>query len=141
MPLWQISHPEGAFSAHDKQTFADDVTAFYTSRLGLPPFYVVTLFQEIPEESFLVGGKTKADTVRIVIEHVAHHIDDPERRRGTGEAFSAIVAPYTVDRGLHVEFHIDETPRDLWMIDGLWPPSAGSDAEKLWVRENRPVPY
>lgn len=85
--------------------------------------------------------ETKTDTVRIVIEHIALHMDDPERRRRSSEEIGKVIAPYTTDRGLHVEFHIDETPRDLWMIDGISPPPSGSDAEKLWVQENRPVPY
>jgi Putative oxalocrotonate tautomerase enzyme len=34
-----------------------------------------------------------------------------------------------------------ETPRELWMIDGFAPPPAGSDAEKLWAKENRAIPY
>ncbi|MFB7113044.1 tautomerase family protein [Streptomyces sp. NPDC056190] len=41
----------------------------------------------------------------------------------------------------YCEFHVDETPRDLWMTDGIAPPPPGSEAEKLWVQENRPVPY
>ncbi|MGI5239282.1 tautomerase family protein [Dactylosporangium sp. CA-139066] len=76
--------------------------------------------------------------------------DFPRVRRKSGgfltelricEGLSRLLAPHTVDRGLYYEFHIDETPRDLWMINGLWPPASGSEAEQLWVRENRPVPY
>ncbi|WP_344640457.1 tautomerase family protein [Kitasatospora cystarginea] len=51
------------------------------------------------------------------------------------------IAPHTTERGLYCEFHVDETPRDLWMTDGVAPPPSGSEAEKLWVQENRPVPY
>jgi hypothetical protein len=51
-----------------------------------------------------------------------------------------VVAPYTTDRGLHTEFHVDETPQDLWMINGLWPPPGGSDGEKLWAEKNATVP-
>ncbi|WP_425300299.1 tautomerase family protein [Nocardia farcinica] len=50
-------------------------------------------------------------------------------------------ASFTHDRGLHCEFHVDETPRDLWMIGGLHPPPAGSAAEKQWVAAGKPVPY
>ncbi|MEU1596043.1 tautomerase family protein [Streptomyces sp. NPDC005708] len=45
------------------------------------------------------------------------------------------------ERGLYVEFHVGETPRELWMVEGQVPPPRGSEAERLWVRENRPVPY
>ncbi|MGI5240266.1 tautomerase family protein [Dactylosporangium sp. CA-139066] len=68
-----------------------------------------------------------------MIDHLARHAPDPATRTQICEA--------TVDRGLYYEFHIDETPRDLWMINGMWPPASGSEAEQLWARENRPVPY
>ncbi|MCQ6245982.1 tautomerase family protein [Streptomyces malaysiensis] len=140
MPLWHVYHPVDAYSAEQKRQFAADVTEFYT-RAGLPKFYVVTLFHDIPESSFLVGGKPSDNTVRVVIEHIARHLTDPDRRRKSAEALNRLLAPHTLDRGLHCEFHIDETPRDQWMIDGRWPPPAGSEAERLWVSENRPVAY
>jgi hypothetical protein len=51
------------------------------------------------------------------------------------------MAPHTLDRGLYLEFHVDESPRDLWMLAGMRPPDPGTEVEKLWARENRPVPY
>ncbi|MCO6008314.1 tautomerase family protein [Actinoallomurus purpureus] len=140
MPLWNIYHPVGTYTARQKLEFAAEVTEFYVQR-GLPKFYVVTLFHEIPESSFLVGAEPSTTTVRIVIEHIARHAKDPAARKQTAEILNRLLAPHTLDRGLHCEFHIDETPRDLWMIDGLWPPPTGSEAEQLWVRENRPFPY
>lgn len=140
MPLWHVYHPVGAYSPDDKQAFAADVTALYTS-FGLPPFYVVTLFHEVEAASFLVGGTASGASVRIVIEHIARHVSDPDQRRRTAAAIGALITPYTTDRDLSVEYHVDETPRDLWMMNGLFPPPSGSDAEKLWARENRPVPY
>jgi phenylpyruvate tautomerase PptA (4-oxalocrotonate tautomerase family) len=140
MPFWNVYHPVGAYTARQKQEFAADVTAFY-ARAGLPKFYVVTLFHEIPESSFLVGGEPSNTIVRIVIDHIARHKEDPAARKQIGERLSRLLAPHTRDRGLYCEFHVDETPRDLWMIEGLWPPASGSEAEQLWARENRPVPY
>ncbi|AJE81842.1 hypothetical protein SLNWT_1466 [Streptomyces albus] len=140
MPLWHFHHPPGAWSAEDRKKLAGEVTALYT-RFGLPPFYVVALFHPVEESSFLVGGEPAGNTVRVVVEHIARHSDDPEFRRRTCEAISGILDPYTRERGLSYEFHIDETPRDLWRIDGLAPPPTRSEAERLWFRENRPVPY
>ena len=140
MPLWQIHHPSGAYTPDDKQRFAADITGFYT-QFGLPRFYVVVLFHELPEDSCFVGGEPAGKAVRITIEHIARHSQSPESRRRTGDALSGLIDPYTRDRGYYVEFHIDETPQDLWMIDGIWPPPARSAAEKLWARENRPIPY
>jgi hypothetical protein len=39
------------------------------------------------------------------------------------------------DRGSDWEWHFDETPIDLTRT----PPE--SDIEKLWAKENRPIPY
>ncbi|MFD1545199.1 tautomerase family protein [Nonomuraea guangzhouensis] len=140
MPLWQVYHPVGAFSEEQKRDFAEDATQFY-ARFGLPKFYVVTLFHEVPRASFLVGGVPSDDTVRVVIEHIARHAEDPGLRERMSEALGRLLAAHTGDRGLHCEFHVDETPRDLWMIDGLCPPPTGSEAEQLWAQHNRPVPY
>ena len=140
MPLWHIYHPANTYSDKDKQEFARDITALYTS-FGLPEFYVVVLFREIEESSYFVGGAPARDTVRIVVEHLARHLDDPDMRRRSTLRLNAIMEPYTRDRGLHWEFHTYESPRDLWMIAGLFPPGAGSEAEKGWARSNKPVPY
>ena len=140
MPLWQVYHPVGAYSEEQKRGFAEDVTQFY-ARFGLPKFYVVTLFHEVPRASFLVGGVPSDDTVRVVIEHIARHAEDSGLRERMSEALGRLLAAHTGDRGLHCEFHIDETPRDQWMIDGLRPPPTGSKAEQLWAQDNRPVPY
>lgn len=140
MPLWHIHHPVGAYSARQKKEFATDITEFYV-RFGLPRFYVVTLFHEVPESSFLVGGEPSATSVRIVVEHIARHVEDPDVRKRMSEALGRLVAPHTQDRGLYCEFHVEETPRDLWMIEGMVPPPSNSEAEQRWVRENRPTPY
>jgi phenylpyruvate tautomerase PptA (4-oxalocrotonate tautomerase family) len=140
MPLWSIYHPPGVYSARDKRDFATAITSVYTA-IGLPKFYVVVNFHEVDPESLLLGGEPASSTVRIVIEHIARHTEAPEARHRIAATISKVIAPYTTDHGLHTEFHIDETPRDLWMINGLWPPPAGSTTEKLWAEQNRPVPY
>ncbi|MEV7603007.1 tautomerase family protein [Kitasatospora sp. NPDC089797] len=140
MPLWHVYHPPGAYTPPQKKQLADDVTGFYT-RFGLPRFYVMVLFHQVEADSFLVGGEPAPDAVRIVVEHIARHTEDPELRRRTRERLAELLAPHTTDRGLYCEFHIDETPQDLWMIDGLTPPPPQSEAERRWARENRPSPY
>ncbi|MFI9275578.1 tautomerase family protein [Kitasatospora sp. NPDC052896] len=140
MPLWHVYHPPGAYSPVQKKQLADDITEFY-ARIGLPRFYVMALFHEVEASSFYVGGEPAQNAVRIVIEHIARHATDPAARRRTREALAALVAPHTTERGLYCEFHIDETAQDLWMMDGIAPPPARSEAEQRWARENRPVPY
>ncbi|MEU6562727.1 tautomerase family protein [Nocardia nova] len=139
MPLWHIYHPADTYSDQDKQDFARDITALYT-RFGLPDFYVVVLFREIDESSIYVAGRPARDTVRIVVEHLARHLDDPDMRRRSTQALDAVMQPYTGGRGLHWEFHTYESPRDLWMIAGQFPPDAGSEAEQAWARAGKPLP-
>ncbi|MFC9358842.1 tautomerase family protein [Rhodococcus sp. NPDC057014] len=140
MPLWHVYHPPGAYTEQDKKDFAKDITAFYTN-VGLPKFYVLSFFHEVPSKSYFVGEEASSDMVRVCIEHTARNVADVKRRRWMVETIAKIINPYTIDRGLHYEFNIDETPMDLWMVDGLWPPEWGSEGEKLWARENKAVPF
>ena len=140
MPLWHVYHPPGTYTPQQKKQLADDITGYY-ARVGLPKFYVVTLFHEIDETSFYIGGEPSPTAVRVVVEHIALHADDPDRRKRISETIARVLAPHTTERGLYCEFHVDETPRDLWMMDGIAPPPSRSEAEQLWARENRPVPY
>jgi len=45
------------------------------------------------------------------------------------------------ERGYRWEIHIDETPFDFWTIQGMKPPPPDSEAEKRWVKEDRPSAY
>ncbi|MET8874300.1 tautomerase family protein [Nocardia sp. NPDC004604] len=139
MPLWHIYHSADTFTAEDKQNFAKDITAYY-AHFGLPEFYAVALFHEVPADSFYVGG-VPTPSVRITIDHLARQVDDPDMRKRMSERLHDLMAPYTHDRGLHVEFNINEVPRDTWMIAGLFPPPPGSDIERGWAETNKPIPY
>jgi phenylpyruvate tautomerase PptA (4-oxalocrotonate tautomerase family) len=140
MPLWNVYHPVGAYTEQEKREFADRVTSNYAAR-GLPRFYVVTLFHEVGRGSFYVGGEPADEVVRVAIDHLARHFDDPAMREASRQRINDLIQPFATSKGLRWEFHIDETPRDLWMINGLVPPPASSDAEKLWAKENRAIPY
>lgn len=39
------------------------------------------------------------------------------------------------------EFSVLQTSKELWRIQGLEPPSMGSEAMELWKREGNAVPY
>jgi phenylpyruvate tautomerase PptA (4-oxalocrotonate tautomerase family) len=140
MPLWHIYHPPKTYTSEDKQNFAQDITAYY-ARVGLPEFYAVALFHELPADSFYVGGKPTTASVRITIDHLARQLDDPEMRKRMTRGLDALMTPYTHDRGLYLEFNINEVARDTWMIAGLFPPPIGSDIERTWAGENKPIPY
>jgi hypothetical protein len=49
--------------------------------------------------------------------------------------------PHIEDKGYDWEYHVSETERRLWKVNGLIPPAHSSDEEKLWVEENRAVEY
>jgi hypothetical protein len=99
--------------------------------VGIPAFYVVVNFREVPEEDFLVGGEPVGNFIRIFVDHVARQMDPPALRRWASDEFEKALVPHVKDRGFDWEWHIDETPIDLLRTQGLVPPPE-SDIEKLW---------
>ncbi|KAK3369401.1 putative oxalocrotonate tautomerase [Lasiosphaeria ovina] len=143
MPLWVIYHPEGSFpTPESKQALAAAITANYT-RIGLPAFYVIVEFVTLPSTSIFVGGKNHDKPyVRIAIDHVAvHRVGDPDREAKMVNNIDAILKPHIADKGYAWEFHIDETPRALWKVNGFIPPPFQSEAEKKWAELNEPVEW
>jgi phenylpyruvate tautomerase PptA (4-oxalocrotonate tautomerase family) len=136
MPLWKIYHPVGAFTAEDKHTFAHRITELYGF---LPKFYVNVIFQEIPRDSFYIGGEPVNNFIRVSIEHIARTTRD-DRKAWWLERTNEAIAPFVKDRGFNWEFNIDETPVDFWSVQGYRPPPADSEDEKRWALENRPSP-
>lgn len=146
MPLWQIYHPVGTFEDDaSKQAFAKDITQMYTG-LGLPSFYVVAHFYKQEYRDVFVGGELRAPGnlpfIRIVITHIAIHVPDVDQMYlRTTSRLDQIMKPHLVDKGYDFEYHVAETERRLWKVNGLIPPQYKSEEEQLWVRENRAVPY
>lgn len=140
MPLWTVYHPVDAYSTQERREFANKIVGFYASR-GLPRFYVTTVFHEIGRDCFYVGGEPADNTVRITIDHIARQAGDAARREQTRKEIGTIIEQFTGAKGLRWEYHIDHTPNDLWMIDGLVPPAAHSPSEKVWAEQNRAIPY
>jgi hypothetical protein len=98
-------------------------------------------FHEVDRGSFYVGGEPVDDRVRVAIDHIARRTEDPAGRESLRSRIGDVIEPFATAKGLRWEFHVDQTPRDLWVIDGLVPPPTGSDAENLWAKENRAIPY
>lgn len=147
MPVWRIFHHPTAFTAEQKRSFANDVTRLYADKGRLPEFYVNVLFIPLEEDGFYIGGQARKDFVRIVIEQIARTMPGPDTEEGKSfrkrwmDAINATVAPYVKDRGLEWENHIYETPFDLWRVNGLSVPPANSEAEALWRKENKALPW
>ena len=141
MPLWTIYHTPGIFTDADKRGLASLITDHY-EKIGLPRFYVVALFNETTPSNLYVGGEPTPAGVRVVIEHIARSSADSAGRMRTSRWIKSILEPF-LDRheGLHWEFHVDETSEELWMINGLVPPPAGSETEREWVRFNAASVY
>ena len=136
MPLWNLYCCEGTYSSEDKRSFAESITDIYAAQ-GLPRFYVGVVFHEMPKDSFFIGGIPREDFVRISIDHIARAAPE-EQRELLLRFMNKSIHPFIRDRGLDWEIHIDETPRDLWTIQGMRPPDEGSAEEQRWARDNRP---
>ncbi|KAI8942076.1 hypothetical protein NX059_000175 [Plenodomus lindquistii] len=147
MPLWNIFHSDGTFEDEASQAaLTADITSFYTSKLGLPAFYVVVNFIRMANQnSIWVGGKkiTKEKPfVRMVIEHIAVHTDNNETAyKRTADGIDRVLKPHIADKGYDWEFHVDETERNLWKVQGLHAPPFKSEAEKVWVKQNKATPW
>jgi phenylpyruvate tautomerase PptA (4-oxalocrotonate tautomerase family) len=138
MPLWNVYHPPGAYTPEDKQAFAKAITGVY-GRV-MPKFYVGVVFQEIPAHSFYIGGEPADRFVRISVDHIARTFQSDERKVSFFKYINQLLAPWIADRGYDWEMHVDETPFDLWTIQGHFPPREGTEDEKRWIAENRASP-
>ena len=147
MPLWKVYHPVGAYTSEDKHALSKRITdvysslpKFYVDFSPLPKFYVGIVFQEVPQDSFYVGGEPAPNFVRIHMDHIARQLPSEAAKTKFLARVEDAIAPFVKDRGFGWEFHIDETPFDLWTVQGIRPPRAGTEDERRWISENRPSP-
>ncbi|KAG2187541.1 hypothetical protein INT44_005230 [Umbelopsis vinacea] len=140
MPLHRFYYAQGLFSAQDKQEIAQRITKIYTDA-NLPAFYVNVVFIEVLEDSIFISGKPAPKFVRLVSQHLARTMDSNERKQAVLDKLEAAFGPYVKDRGLDWEIHIEEHERDLWRTQGINPPMPNTNAEKLWVKENKAIPF
>ncbi len=138
MPLWTVYHPRDAFSDQDKAKLASEITDLYAPYM--PRFFVGIVFKAVGENELFVGGQPTGRFVRFVLEHIAREFPNREASRRFIDRINKLIAPYVADRGLDWEIHIDETPFDLWSINGFYPPREGTADEARWMAENRPSP-
>jgi phenylpyruvate tautomerase PptA (4-oxalocrotonate tautomerase family) len=139
MPLWKVYHSAGAYTQEDKHAFSKRITDIY-SQVPLPKFYVDVVFEEVPQDSFYVGGEPTRNFVRIHMDHIARQLTSEAAKTNFLARVEGAIAPFIKDRGFDWELHIDETPFDLWTVQGIRPPRAGTEDEKRWISENRPSP-
>lgn len=165
MPHWQIYHTPDAFQddAH-KHALTKAITSHYTREgVAMPAFYVVVDFIQVPHSSHFVGGEQASSRgkpfIRIAIAHI--HINLPKDEtvyKSVTDDIDRLIKPYIEDKGYDWEYHIEETERLLWKINGLAPPEVRlsarcvmvwsctnviqwkSEDEKVWRHESRAVP-
>lgn len=96
----------------------------------------------MPGNTMWVGGKKLTKPfIRVAIEHIAVTLpNEDEVYQNTANKIDAALKPHVLDKGYDCEFHVDETERRLWKINGMFPPAFKSEKEKIWVQENRAVP-
>ncbi len=140
MPLWKVYHPAGAYNVEDKNMLSERITSIYAS-IPIPKFYVVVIFEETAESSCFVGGKPHNKFIRFKVDQIARTLPGPVIREWWIKTIDDIIAPFVRDRGYDWEVSIDETPFDLWSLQGEIPPPFESVAEKRWVKENKASPY
>ena len=140
MPLWKVYHPAGAFTAEDKEKLAQEVTEIYAG-VPIPKFYVVFVFEEMAEGSCFVGGEPHNRFIRFKVDQIARTLPGPVIREWWIRTLDRVIAPFVKDRGYDWEISIDETPCDLWSLQGELAPPFESAAEKRWVKENKASPY
>lgn len=138
MPLWKIYHPVGAYSAEDKQAISRSLTDVYAR--AMPRFYVGVIFQEVAAGDFYIGGEPRSNFVRIWVDHIARTFSSDEMKVRFFEKMNQIFEPWIAARGYDWELHVDETPFDLWTIQGHFPPREGTEDEKRWIADNRASP-
>ena len=93
MPLWKVYHPVDAYTREDKHTFAKRITDIY-SQVPLPKFYVVVVFQEVPQDSFYVGGESVRNFVRIPMDHIARQMTSEAQNEKFFARVEGAIAPF-----------------------------------------------
>ncbi|KAF7924939.1 uncharacterized protein EAE98_007027 [Botrytis deweyae] len=139
MPFWNIYYTKNAFDdENSKKSLSQDITKLYTE-VGLPAFYVVVVFTEVSDVNMYVGGdQPTTPFIRIAVDHIAVHMEEAQHYEWTSRVDEAL-KPHIEDKGYNWEYHIDETERRLWKVNGMYAPPFGSQAEKAWVAENKPL--
>lgn len=124
MPPWLIYHTDDTFVDNESKTaLSQNITKLYIN-LSLPTFYVVVNFIKLNSSDMWVGGhpRTGKPLVRVIVDHIAIHVpDDDAIYHRTTAAFVQILKPHVADKGYNWEFHVDETERRLWKVNGFIP--------------------
>ncbi|KAH8434439.1 tautomerase family protein [Aspergillus melleus] len=138
MPLWQIHHGSQTLSDEDKKALAKQITEVYVN-YGLPAFYVRVEYQEMSPTTSFTGGEHNPKFVGLTVYHLARQMTSDSQVQRFLSDVDTVLTPLFEPKGIDWEYFVTEAPSNLWKINGLVPPPAGSEGEKQWRRLNRPV--
>jgi len=155
MPLWRVYSAPNLLSEAEKASLSATITKSYT-QYGIPSFYITILYVPL-DPSDVHGGSTypNPNFIRITVEQIAHKLPDGETDEGAAR-WDKVMSPLFDNLGLEFEvlnkqrtllgetdllweISIQETPQDLWQIQGLRSPPARSERETTWRKEKRTV--
>jgi len=96
----------------------------------------------LPVPSLFPDAEAPASTapfIRIFASNIARKIPSSEYKAKFTDHVDKALEKWIRDYGYDWEYHIDETDRELWKMQGFAPPHTNTEAEGLWRKENRPV--
>lgn len=140
MPVWNIKHSPNVFSTAEKEQLAKSITRLYIS-YELPAFYVEVHFIESAPGNLFIGGEQPLKFAAVAINHVARTLTTDEQKQQFLSGVDAVLNPVFRPKGLQWEYFIVESTKDLWKMNGLVPPEAGSEGEREWSRLNKAVAF
>ncbi|PPJ56284.1 hypothetical protein CBER1_00741 [Cercospora berteroae] len=139
MPIWKIFHSPGIFEdATERHELAKSITDYYVV-VGLPAYYVNVQFWPLPADRYFTGANPVSKTVFVEIIHIARRLDPTNKQMRTRmkNRMDKILKPYTIDRGIHLEYAIAEGAAELWRINGIDPPESFGPDEKEQAAHNK----
>lgn len=142
MPLWDIHTTPNLLSPTEKKDLAKSITRIYVKRGPLPAFYVNVRFTTLPAGDTFIGGTEPTNSALIQIWHLARQFQSDTQKQTFMAEVDKVLNPLLGEegKGAHWEYFIQESPRDLWKINGMVPPLPGTEMERRWVEENKAVP-
>ena len=138
MPTWDFHLGSNLFSTEEKEHLAKSITKLYQAS-GLPAFYVRVRFNENQPTNVYTGGESDPGFIVIQVWHLARTMPTDEIKKRFLQGVDKVLNPFMEAKGLDWEYYVNESPRDLWKINGLVPPPPNSEMEKRWVKENRAI--
>ncbi|KAJ4158443.1 uncharacterized protein LMH87_008969 [Akanthomyces muscarius] len=148
MPYWTIYHPDDVLQNDvDKQRLSSAITQIYTA-VPLPEFYVGIFFLPMPRGNIYRGcqpqsSESEPTFIHIRFTHIARQFPpgESEAKDRFLDKVTAILKPFTIDKGWQLELTGEEGDLSLLRMQGMKLPSPGSSEEKMWVSKNKPIPY